>query len=157
MNLVEARVDGRTVSFAEHQLPVAEGTDLSRYDGRSLILGIRPTDLEDHDVVPGDERSTIEVVADVTEELGSDLNVIFTVDAPVVDLEELVGQVGPEQEEFPLLEDRCQFCARVDPRSTARPGSRIRLSFDPERFHFFDPDTGASIDARQPEAVGAGA
>jgi multiple sugar transport system ATP-binding protein len=157
MNLVEARVNGDTVAFAEHELPVAAGTDLSRYDGRSLILGIRPTDLEDHDVIPGDPSRTIEVVADVTEELGSEMNVIFTVDAPVVELEDLVGPVGEEQEELPLLEDRCQFCARVDPRSNAKPGARIRLTVDPSRFHFFDPDTGATIDARQPEAVGAGA
>ena len=47
-----------------------------------MILGIRPSDMEDVDVWRNDELPTIEVVAEVTEELGSEVNVIFTVDAP---------------------------------------------------------------------------
>jgi multiple sugar transport system ATP-binding protein len=35
--------------------------------------------------------------------------------------------------------------ARVDPRTTARVGDRIRLALDPSRFHFFDAETGTSL------------
>ncbi len=39
------------------------------------------------------------------------------------------------------------FCARVDARTKARPGQHVRLSVDPKRFHFFDPDTGLAVGA----------
>jgi multiple sugar transport system ATP-binding protein len=153
MNLVEAKVAGRSLSFAGLQLPIAEGADLRPYDGRTVILGIRPSDLEDLDVWRNDELPTIRVRADVTEELGSEVNVIFSIDAPPVQTEETLAAASDEGEDLLLLEDRAQFCARVDPRSPARPGAEVTLSVDPSRFHFFDPETGAAIDARQ--AVGA--
>jgi ABC-type sugar transport system ATPase subunit len=45
------------------------------------------------------------------------------------------------------------FTARVDPRSRARDGSRVRLSVDPERFHFFDPATSNAIYSKQPAGL----
>jgi hypothetical protein len=39
------------------------------------------------------------------------------------------------------------FCARVDARTKARPGSDVRLSLDPARFHYFDPLTGLAVEA----------
>jgi multiple sugar transport system ATP-binding protein len=155
MNLVEAKVAGRHLSFAGFELPIAEGADLGPYEGRTVILGIRPSDLEDRDVWRNDELPTITVRADVTEELGSEVNVIFSIDAPPVQTEETLAAASDEGEDLLLLEDRAQFCARVDPRSDAHPGADVTLSVDPSRFHFFDPETGAAIEARR--AVGAGA
>ena len=40
-----------------------------------MILGIRPSDMEDVAVWRNDELPTIEVIAEVTEELGSEVNV----------------------------------------------------------------------------------
>jgi multiple sugar transport system ATP-binding protein len=154
MNLVEARVVGNILSFAGFELPVADGVDLSSYEARTVILGIRPSDLEDRDVWHNDELPTIEVRADVTEELGSEINVIFSIDAPPVQTEETLAAASDEGEDLLRLEDRAQFCARVDPRSNAKPGSIVTLSVDPSRFHYFDPETGAAIDARR--AVSAG-
>ena len=45
-------------------------------------------------------------------------------------------------------EGRAVFCARVDARSTIRPGGRIRLTCDPQRFHYFDPMTGEAVGSR---------
>jgi multiple sugar transport system ATP-binding protein len=154
MNLVEAKVAGKTLSFAGFELPIAEHADLARYEGRTVILGIRPSDLEDREVWRNDELPTIEVRADVTEELGSEVNVIFSIDAPPVETEETLAAASDEGEDLLRLEGRAQFCARVDPRSHARPGADVTLSVDTARFHFFDPETGAAIEARQ--AVGAG-
>jgi multiple sugar transport system ATP-binding protein len=154
MNLVEAKVAGRNLSFAGFELPIAEDADLAPYNGRTVILGIRPSDLEDREVWRDDELPTIDVRADVTEELGSEVNVIFSIDAPPVETEETLAAASDEGEDLLRLEDRAQFCARVDPRSQARPGADVTLSVDPARFHFFDPETGAAIEARQ--AVGAG-
>ncbi|MGN0743185.1 MAG: TOBE domain-containing protein, partial [Candidatus Fimadaptatus sp.] len=35
--------------------------------------------------------------------------------------------------------------ARVDPRSVARTGDKIKVAFDVNRLHFFDKDTEATI------------
>ena len=65
------------------------------------------------------------------------MNVIFTVDAPPVATEETLAAASDEEEELiPLMVDRCQFCASVDPRTTCRPGDMVRLAVDPTRFHF---------------------
>jgi multiple sugar transport system ATP-binding protein len=151
MNLVEARVDGETVSFAGHTIPVPADQALGRFDGRSVILGIRPSDLEDTAVWSNDNRPSIEVRADVTEELGSEVNVLFTVDAPPIETEETraAADTAGDEEAFAFISDgrRAVFCARVDARTSARPGSSLRLSLDPSRFHYFDPETGLALDA----------
>ena len=148
MNLVEARVADGKVSFANFQLPLASAHAISNYEGRSVILGIRPADLEDTAVRSNDSLPSIEVSADVTEELGSEINVLFVIDAPPVATEELMAAAdAPDAEPIVLLGDspRATFCARVDARSSVRPGSKIRLSVDPARFHFFDTRTGLAV------------
>src|SRR5207247_1428134 len=56
-----------------------------------------------------------------------------------------------------LVEDKALFNARVDPRTKAAIGSRMRFAVDPHRFHFFDPKTGKSLLAEEvapePEVV----
>ena len=90
---------------------------------------------------------TIEVKADVTEELGSEVHVIFTIDTPPV-VTEATMAVAPQEGEFvPLVEaeGKTSFTARVDPRTKARPGQTVRLSVDPERFLFFERESGKAI------------
>jgi multiple sugar transport system ATP-binding protein len=148
MNLVEAAVTGDRVAFAGFDLPVQPGA-LAAFDGRTVILGIRPSDIEDAALWHGEDLPTIEVTVDVTEELGSEVNVIFRVDAPPVATEEIRAATDEEGEEILLMADDhpvCVFCARVDARTTSTPGSTIRLTLDPSRFHFFDPASGLAID-----------
>jgi multiple sugar transport system ATP-binding protein len=154
MNLVEAQVSGGRVAFGGFDLPA--GQDLSAYDGRKLILGIRPSDIEDCEVWLREELPTIEVEAEVTEELGSEVNVLFRVDAAPVSTEETKAATNQAEEELLLVaeEPRVVFCARVDARTSCKPGSTIRLSLDPSRFHFFDPDTGAAIETSRMAATG---
>ena len=148
MNLVEAKVTSNQVAFAGFHLP-AGPTELSAFEGRRVILGIRPSDLEDSEVWRNDDLPSIEVTAEVTEELGSEVNVIFPIDAPPVRSEETAAASEEgEVDDIPLMaetQDRCRFCARVDARTKCRPGSVVRLSVDPSRFHYFDPDTGLAI------------
>jgi multiple sugar transport system ATP-binding protein len=153
MNLIEAKVSNGSVAFAGFEIPMPAGGNLAEQGGRTLILGIRPSDLEDAAVWSNPELPTIEVTADVTEELGSEVNVLFTVDAPPVGVEEVLEAADEPVEEaaaYLLEENRAVFCARVDARSHARPGARVRLSVDPRRFHFFDPETGLAIGASRP-------
>jgi multiple sugar transport system ATP-binding protein len=151
MNLVEATVSAATVAFGGFEIPLAPETDLSAYVGKPVILGIRPSDMEDTAVWSPGSLPTIEVRADVTEELGSEVNVLFGVDAEPVGIEEIRESADEVGEEALLLAEegrRCVFCARVDARTHARPGASITLSLDPSRFHFFDPDTGLAVGER---------
>ena len=149
MNLVEATVTGDRVAFAGFDLPIQPGA-LAAFDGRTVILGIRPSDIEDAALWHGEDLPTIDVTVDVTEELGSEVNVIFRVDAPPVATEEIRAATDEDGGEEILLmaQDHpvCVFCARVDARTTSAPGSAIRLTLDPSRFHFFDPASGLAID-----------
>jgi multiple sugar transport system ATP-binding protein len=152
MNLVEARVDGRTIDFAGFSLPLPESVDLSALERRTLILGIRPSDLEDTSVWPAGTLPTIEVTADVTEELGSEVHILFRIEAPPVTTEDTLAaatQEGEDEAVAPLMaeEGTSVFCARVDARTKARPGDRVQLSVDANRFHYFDPETGLRVAA----------
>ena len=74
----------------------------------------------------------------------------FRVDAPQVTAEALEG----DEEATLIADSSALFSARVDPRTSARVGSDIRLAVDPSRFHFFDPQSGASLLLeRRPAAV----
>jgi multiple sugar transport system ATP-binding protein len=159
MNLVEARVTDGALDFAGLHVPLSQEHDLAAYAGKPVILGIRPSDLEDAAVWTGERFPTIEVTAEITEELGSEVNVIFPIDAPPVLTEDTIAAASDEGDEdtIPLIADtqtKVRFCARVDARSKVQPGDRITLSIDAGRFHFFDPTTGRAIDASR--AVTAG-
>jgi multiple sugar transport system ATP-binding protein len=148
MNLVEARIEGDEVVFGQYRVPldpVRRPADASR----EIVLGIRPESFEDAALVPSG-LGTIDVSVTVLEELGADAHVFFRVDAPQVTAEALEGD-----EEATLIADpSALFSARVDPRTRARVGSDTRLAVDPSRFHFFDPQSGASLLLeRRPAAV----
>ncbi|MDP9328159.1 MAG: sn-glycerol-3-phosphate ABC transporter ATP-binding protein UgpC [Actinomycetota bacterium] len=158
MNLVEAEVRDNQIGFSDIRFPLPEGSDLSAFEGSRVILGIRPSDMEDTAVWPAGDLPTLEARADVTEELGSEVNVIFTVDAPPVVTEDLKAAISDDADEEPVIlagdEPKCVFVARVDARTTCGPGDVIKLSVDPARFHFFDPATGRAIDARRAVVAG---
>jgi multiple sugar transport system ATP-binding protein len=153
MNLVQAAVTGDKLEFGSHRLPVPPGTDLDAYNGRKVILGIRPSDFEDADVWRDERLPVVEVTADVVEDLGTEAHVLFTVDAPPVQVEG-VDEDPEAGAPIPLVaaEGTSVFTAAVDARTTARAGSTVRLSVNPERFHFFDCDSGQVIRIR-PQAA----
>jgi multiple sugar transport system ATP-binding protein len=147
MNLVEATVDDSHVEFAGFRLPLAPERRPVRTGG--VILGIRPDDFEavGH-ADPG--LPSIDVEVAVLEELGSENHVIFAVDAQRVEAEELREAQDDEDAQL-LAEGGSLFTARVDPRMTPRVGTAVTLAVDPAGFHFFDPDTGQTLRAREGE------
>jgi multiple sugar transport system ATP-binding protein len=155
MNLVEAAVAGDKLEVGGHRLPVPAGADLDAWSGRTVILGIRPSDFEDADVWRDERLPVIEVTADVVEDLGSEAHVLFTVEAPPIQVEG-VDEDPEAGTPIPLVaaEGTSVFTAAVDARTAAASGRRVRLSVNPERFHFFDRDTGQVIRAR-PQPVAA--
>ena len=145
MNLVEAKVSGRQVTFGGYELPVVGPVELGAYDGGTVILGIRPADFQDRALWHEPDHPVVAITVDVVEDLGSEVNLLFMVDAPPVETDDTLAAAGDE-DTVPLLgEGGSQFCARVDARTAARAGRKAELAVDPERFHFFDPTTGRRI------------
>ena len=140
MNLVEARIDGDDAVFGQFRIPLAPGRRPPPGVG-TVILGVRPESFEDATFAPS-EIPRIDVEVDVLEELGSDVHVFFHVDAPRITSEALEASA---EEATLIVEEKALFNARVDPRTKAAIGSRLRLAVDPHRFHFFDPTTGTSL------------
>jgi multiple sugar transport system ATP-binding protein len=145
MNLVEAVVEGDSIVFGQFRVPLAR--DRRPAGGGRVVLGIRPECFEDAAFAqPG--KPTLDVELRVVEELGSDAHALFAVEAPSITAESLEASA---EATFLLPEAQSLFTARLDPRTTGRPGAPLRLAVDPERFHFFDPVSGESlIQSRSP-------
>jgi multiple sugar transport system ATP-binding protein len=150
MNLVEATLDGDDVVFGGFRIPL-DPRCRPRSGSSRVVLGIRPECLEDAEFAQAG-LPAIDVRIEVVEELGSDSHVFFEVDAPPVTAELL--EAAEEDQTGLLRSDLALFTARVDARTSARPGADLRLAVDPARFHFFDPQTGASLTAESaPEPI----
>jgi len=156
MNFVLASLErdsGPRVTFAGYRLSVPASLidakpGLDGYFGRKVILGIRPSDFED--AAYGDASwARMAVTAGVTEELGSEVHVIFTIDAPPVEHASLASAAEHHDEEddtvAALAGGKSLWTARVSARSAARPGAPLELAVDTSRLHFFDPSSGESI------------
>jgi len=153
MNLVEAALDGDTVSFAGFRIPLPAGRRPAGRSSGRVIVGIRPQDIRDAGR-NGGGMPTLDVEATVVEELGSATHVLFTIDAPPVDVD-AVRAASDEGERATLLatDRRALFTAEVSEGTKVRPGERITLALDPSRLHFFDLETSESLLAPQPVAT----
>jgi multiple sugar transport system ATP-binding protein len=148
------RDDGPAVTFADYRVPVpadviSERNGLDGYLGKKVIVGIRPSDFEDAAFADA-SWARIPVTAGVTEELGSEVHVIFTIDAPPVDhpsISDAARGDGEEDDEAvtALAGGKSLWTARVSSRSAAKPGASLELGIDTRRLHFFDPDSGLAI------------
>jgi multiple sugar transport system ATP-binding protein len=125
---------------------------LRRYDGRPVVLGIRPDATEDAAIAreaPGDRR--VAAVTELRETVGSEAYVHITLDVPpvvtedTIQLEEDTGVESLRKFEDETAARRTPFVARVHARSGAREGERVELFVDTRELHFFDPETGAGI------------
>jgi multiple sugar transport system ATP-binding protein len=161
MNFVQGTVSRDNgayfVSFGDARLQVdeevlGERPALAGYDGRSLVLGIRPDATEDAAIArdtPADRRFS--AVTELRETVGSEAFVHFTLDAePVVteDIRELAADTGTEmlqKLEEEASKHKTPFVARMHARSRAREGERVEVAVDTRELHFFDPETGAGI------------
>jgi multiple sugar transport system ATP-binding protein len=148
-----ARDDGPAVTFAGHRLPLPASAledrpGLSDYLGREVILGIRPSDFEDASLADAG-WARITATAGVTEELGSEIHVIFALDAPPVRHASISDAVERgEEEDDPaavLAGGKSLWTARVAARSNVRPGQPIDLAVNTANLQFFDPSTALSI------------
>jgi multiple sugar transport system ATP-binding protein len=155
MNIINAelvRDDGPALTFAGHRLPLPAGLidakpGLDSYFGREVILGVRPSDFEDAQLADSG-WARMSVRANVTEELGSEIHVIFSVDAPPVrheSISEMTGDADEEEAAAVLAEGKSLWTARVAARSHVRSGQPCELAVDTSNLQFFDPVSALSI------------
>jgi multiple sugar transport system ATP-binding protein len=149
MNLVEATVSSDRFVAGGYELPLPPGADLNAYEGRKVILGIRPNDFVDAGI-SGDHRPTIETVIDLVEELGPEVHLDVRLD-PSRTGEEGISILRfssrGELSTTPAVAAGGQGTLRaiVDARTRARRGDAIVLGVDPRAFHVFDADSGLAI------------
>jgi multiple sugar transport system ATP-binding protein len=160
MNLVDATLeradDGLAVVAGDQRIGLGEEAIAARpalrdYEGRAVVLGIRPEHLEDAALVPDsppDRRLDGRVV--LREALGSELMVHFQVGArPALteDVRELAEDVGDVAAIERLEEGAAEavLVGRFAPRSNVREGERAEVAVDTNGLHFFDRETGLGI------------
>lgn len=115
-------IQGETayVKVADQQieLPPAKSKKLieGKYDGKTVTIGIRPEDVDDSEMFVNVAKATFESTINVYELLGAEVFLYF----------DIAGQ---------------PVTARVDARTTARPGDKVKVGFDVEKIHVFDKET----------------
>ena len=87
------------------------------YDGKTVVIGIRPEDVHnEEDFVTASPDTTVEVTVTAYEMLGAEGLLYF----------DFAG---------------AGMIARVDPRTSARDGDVVKVAFDATRVHVFDKET----------------
>jgi multiple sugar transport system ATP-binding protein len=160
MNMVEATIAGENgglvARFGSNRLEldpglVAQRPALAGYEGRRIVIGIRPEHLEDPRFVPdAPDGRWIRAKVDLREALGSEVLAHFTVDAPPV-LTDDTRELARERDAAEALEESAEervtsFVAKLDARTELRPGDAAELVVDTSRLHLFDPEDGRRID-----------
>jgi multiple sugar transport system ATP-binding protein len=158
MNMFEARLardDGSLgVDIGGQRLALDAGVLDSRpglraYEGKPVILGLRPEHVEDAALVgevPAERR--LRGTVELTEALGSEIVTHISIDArPALteDVRELAEDLGEELEEEAEAEGKTTLVGRIGARSNLRIGETAELAVDTGALHFFDPATGAGI------------
>jgi multiple sugar transport system ATP-binding protein len=161
MNMVEATLTtgngGMIAQVGEQQVLIDAHTlaarpALAAFQGKTVVLGIRPEDLEDAALspdAPADHRLNGKVT--LTEALGSEIMVHFSIEASQAateEMRELAKDVGDERAVAQLEEGgapTASFVGRFGARSRVRSGDALEVAVDSRALHFFDPETGLGI------------
>ena len=129
MNFIDAKVvnNGTDVmlQFGSHSIKVPEAKAKvlmsNGYEGKTVVLGIRPEDIKDEEVfINTSPDSVVSVTIKVYEMLGAEVFLYFDIEG-------------------------FDMCVRVNPRTTARPGDTIKLAFDLSKIHIFDKETEEAV------------
>src|SRR5207248_3523033 len=158
MNMIEATLERRNGGFAAkvgeqsiaiEQQELAARPGLAAYDGKQVVLGIRPEDLEDASLASGPDTHRLRGRTELTEALGSEIMVHFSIKAKhamTEDVRELAQDVGDERAvEQAADSDTATLVGRFGARSRVRPGEDVEVAVDTRSLHFFDPQTGLGI------------
>ena len=151
MNFVYATVKisskGASLTFGEDQIFVKDPPEsLKDYEGKEIVLGVRPEAFEDSVYANKKEFSEeISIHVSLLEQLGSDTYIHFYKDINPVQTEAIEEILADEGEDISVLGTQTKFIARINPNATIEEGKNITLSIHPSKLHFFNPETGLSI------------
>ncbi|MCC8106176.1 MAG: sn-glycerol-3-phosphate ABC transporter ATP-binding protein UgpC [Clostridiales bacterium] len=127
MNMVDAVVEvkGNDVSLkvggSSIKLPAEKAEKLKGYNGKTVIMGIRPEHLSDEEeALAKADGAVLEAKIEVYELLGAEVYLYFTLEGS-------------------------SFTARVNPRTTLRTGDTAKFAIDVSKIHVFDKDTELTI------------
>ncbi|MBQ8278376.1 MAG: sn-glycerol-3-phosphate ABC transporter ATP-binding protein UgpC [Roseburia sp.] len=125
MNFIDAlvKVEGEKVTLnfdnTSIVLPAEKAAKVKAYDGKTVVMGIRPENVTE-EVVAGHEEAVFETDVTGYELLGSEVLLYVTAGGAAV-------------------------TAKVDSRTSARMGDHIKLAIDVEKIHCFDKETELTI------------
>ena len=126
MNFIHGRVSKEGIFTAgKHTIEIPQDKfEIVKYHKmieKDIVLGIRPEDIHDDQVVKkAYPNASLDLVVDVAELLGAETN-IYT------------------------LVHESNICASVDARTNTHIGDKIQLTLDMNKVHFFDPETQQSL------------
>ncbi|MGZ4403383.1 MAG: ABC transporter ATP-binding protein [Gaiellaceae bacterium] len=154
MNLVGVdlvRSEGRLAAkFGDDTLEVDEQVlarrpRLEKFEGKRIILGVRPEDLEDESFATATSPSRrLSARVDIREDMGSEVFLHFGVAGKAVRGADVRAAVGEEAAEVAEVKGNV-WVARVDRETNAEEQGKVELAVDTTRLHFFDPETGEAI------------
>jgi multiple sugar transport system ATP-binding protein len=159
MNMVEAKVarsDGHLVATTgSHSITLddealAAHPALESFVGSTVILGIRPEELEDAELepnTPADRR--LRGTVELRESLGSEVMVHIRIDAKPA-LTEDVRELAQDTDAIAVSSldegtSETTIVGRFGPRSRVREGEVAEVAVDTRTLHFFDPESGLGI------------
>ena len=125
MNFIDVTVDVKesgtylTNNHFKIKLPDGKGKkeELRAYNGKQVIMGIRPEDIYDDEAyISAAPDCNFDVKIDLTEMMGAETYLYFKV-------------------------EDVNFTARVNPRTTSKLGQTIKVALDANKIHLFDKDT----------------
>jgi multiple sugar transport system ATP-binding protein len=168
MNMLEATVSregGSTrivagdMSIDLSDVTLAARPALRSYEGREVVLGIRPEGLNDAALAPEDHLPRIRGRAELREALGAEVMMHFSVQARAAvtdEVRELAEDVGDDRAIEKLASDeRTTLVGRFSPATRIREGDSLEVTIDEGALHYFDRSTGDAIydEAAVPAAV----
>jgi multiple sugar transport system ATP-binding protein len=162
MNFIRARLErdkgGYAATFGRTRVPIdreivgEKGHELGAYEGKEVVLGIRPEHIEDASVVEANKLggtnapNTIEAEPQVIESMGSGKDVYFSIPKEQTigpdTMEDMTAGSGAEGS---VDSSRDLMVARVSTESQARMGHEIRLLVDASKVRLFNPETEKAI------------
>ena len=163
MNMLEATVlreEERTRIVANEMIidlsngMLAAHPALRAYEGRTIVLGIRPERLNDSALTGNGLQPRVRGQAELRESLGSEVLVHFSVQARAAvsdEVRELAADVGDDRriKQLGSLE-RTTLVGGLGPQTRIQKGHTIEVAIDEGALHFFDASAGAVIYDKAP-------
>jgi multiple sugar transport system ATP-binding protein len=149
MNIIRGRLAGGQLTAGGLQLPLrGNAPDLQAYEGREVLVGIRPESFADAAHEASTEgRHLFEARVSLAQSMGSEVIAHFEPVGGAVQTEDVSSFTGEADDVAgrDQLSSAHQLIGRFDPRTKAESGSVMTVSLDLDRIHFFDPDGELAI------------